>query len=166
MYIKQMNEISINEFIDKCQQNGLYNIEDINEVYSILTQNKDFIEANFDRLKELWIINWIGPSYFSKNIIKIITNLLDWVKYEWHDIFYFVGWDKEDKLNADIWLLKYSLIWLSKKIKDLEKINLNIILYPIRYILVSLILLYYSFIIYNSFILVRIFWNKAFNFNK
>jgi len=162
MYIKKMENITYNDFIDICWKNWIYNSDYINQAYNILKQNKTFIEANFDTLKSIWIINWIGPAYLSKKIIRFITKIFDWVKYEWHDIFYFLWWTENDRIKADIWLLKYSLISLNNKIDYLNNIKLNILI-KIFFIIFKLIIrLYYNLIIYFSFFMVRIFWNKAF----
>lgn len=81
------------------------------QVKQILTLNtKSWVESHFDYLEKIGILNWIWPWYFMKTFRKFISYMFRWVKYEWHDIMYAIGWKERDRLDADYGLLKYSVI--------------------------------------------------------
>ncbi len=103
-----------------------YNIVDKNErsmLRHILSQDKEYIELNFSILREFWIINGIWPDWFQAWQRGIITRLFPYVRYEWHDLMYGIGWVKDDKIAADKWLWKYtkkSILNLFTKLVQLE----------------------------------------------
>jgi len=88
-----------------------YCIVDQNErslIKDILVRDKEYIEHNFYTLRDFGIINWIWPSWFQIWMRYLITTLFPYVRYEWHDIMYGIGWIEADKLEADTWLWKYT----------------------------------------------------------
>lgn len=78
-------------------------------VKKILTsKTKQEIEANFEKLKKIGIINGIGPSWFPHPVRSIITWLFPYFRYEWHDLDGAIGGTEEDRKRGDQKMLEYS----------------------------------------------------------
>ena len=118
MYIKQLQSWTHKDWQQFIQDKHIENAE---EVMQILTGDKNLIESNFNTLTKAWIINGIWPWYFPASFRYIITLLFPEVRYEFHDIMYAIWWTEIDRLEADNWLLKYSLKWLYKTIENIDK---------------------------------------------
>lgn len=135
-------------------------------VKKILTSWKKNIEENEYILTVYWIVNWIWPWYIGAIFRAIITFLFGSVSYFWHDIEYWIFWTRQDKINADNWLLKYSILWFYNNLILLSRMSLNLlfkILFIMLYIPVWFIQL---LIVIFCWAMVRIFWNSAFSFIK
>jgi len=166
MYIKQLEN-----YTNKDWDELKYNLEIYGQDFKILKQiltfgTKQEIEKHFWFLEKIWIINWIWPWFLWKKFIKIISFLFKWVKYEWHDIIYYIWWNTKDKLKSDYWLLKYSIISIQEKIKEIYKINLN---YYAKWLVMwsyLLSLLITIPIIIFCFIIVVLFWFMSFNYKN
>lgn len=86
------------------------------EVMEILSkEKKEDIELYFPRLKQLWIINWIWPYWFTNSFRNYITWLFSFFRYEWHDLFSAIGWTEEDRKETDKGMLKYTTFSIQEK---------------------------------------------------
>ena len=124
MYIKKLKHWDESDW--QCMFDN-WDIEFTNrsEIKQILTlPSKISIENNFNRLKELWVINWIWANWMWKLCIKIITFLFPWVRYEWHDINYLLWGTDDDKIKCDYWLFKYSLLTIWNNFNLLSNIEI------------------------------------------
>lgn len=109
MYIKRLETWTSLEWESYFKQ---YNIIDDNiklKIKQILCWNKEYIEDNFEFLQEVWIINWIWPWYIGSFFRNLLTKSFKYVRYEWHDIEYWIFGTEKDRKRSDDWLLKYSL---------------------------------------------------------
>ena len=120
MYITQLEDWNSTDWVFFFAEFHLSEEEEL-EVKQILTLPlKSGIEWHFERLYELEVINWIWPWFLMKGTRRAISWLFRWVRYEWHDIMYAVWWIEYDRLKADYWLFKYSLLSISDFIRDWE----------------------------------------------
>lgn len=108
------------------------------EIKIMLSSNtKEEIEAQFPRLKTILLINGVWPWYFSQMMRDMITWLFPYIRFEWHDIMFAIGWTYKDFCNANWWLLKYSFYSLFKWwINDVIMSPLSITIIILFYILV------------------------------
>lgn len=146
MYIKRIEswwEKNWSAYFDYTWMN--YTKQERKEIVGILTQDKkEDVERGFPRLRELGIINWIWPSFFIRSIRNLLSWFFRWVKEEWHDIMYWIGWTEAERLDTDFWLFKYS--YLSTRgfvVEGRIRLNpiLSLLLYPIAFIQILFALL-------------------------
>lgn len=124
------------------------------QVKQILILNtKKWIESRFDYLEKIGILNWIWPWYMMKIFRKLVSYMFRWVKYEWHDIMYAIWWKERDRLDADYWLLKYSVISIREFI-----IKSRMTFSPLSMILVYLASSLQFIMAFFCYIMVVLFW--------
>ena len=166
MYIEKLKSWSNKDWRLYFNQYKIYDIDVQREVRQILTWNKECVDSNFDKLTDFWIINWIWSSFFPNWLRWIITILFKGVRFWWHDIDYWIGWDTKDYYRANYWLLKYSF----KTIDD-NILKFNEMLIPL-YTKVLIIAVYLLSLIITvpiiifCYILVTLFWWTSFRFTK
>lgn len=123
------------------------------EIKIILRGNKEEIEANFDYLEELWILNGIWPFWFPMNVRALITWICPYFRYEWHDLMWAIWGTEYDRKTSDLGMIKYSFMSiLSDIIIAIDSRNTLKILYKCFFSLVIR-----SSIVTMFYILVRIF---------
>lgn len=163
-YIKRLNNYTDKELNLMFYKNKIIDNNIKYKILELLKWNKIDIDNNFSELKTLNVINWIGSSKLWYTLIRLLSYLLAWVKYEWHDIMYFVWGTFIDKINADFWLLKhtiYSAFWIFKKIFYLE---LSPIVKIMFYMVSIISVIFYIWLWLIIFFILIIFGNTAFNF--
>lgn len=123
------------------------------DIKIILRGEKEMIEANFDYLEELWILNGIWPFWFPMNIRAFITWICPYFRYEWHDLWYSVANNSEERKDFDLWMVKYSFMSILNDIViAIDSRNTFKIIYKCFFSLVIR-----SSIVTMFYILVRIF---------
>lgn len=136
------------------------------EVKQILTlESKEWIDACKDRLFELWIVNWIWPYWLPRIVRSWITWVFPYMDWFWHDIGYLLADTPWDRLDSDLWFLKYSKISVSAQLALVfTECKTSIDMFYFWYICTT----YYPKIItaYIFFILLRIFWFKSVKYTK
>lgn len=141
-------------------------LEDKEKIKNILTSWKKSIEQNEYILTVYWIVNGIWPGYIASIFRAIITFFFWSVKYFWHDIEYGIFWTKENKINADNWLLKYSILGIYENFVLLSTLNTNV-LFKLFFVIIYIPLAQIQLlIVIFCWGMVRIFWNSAFSFIK
>lgn len=82
---------------------------------------KDFdkiTEADFGFLKQVWIVNWIGNFLLPGFIRKFLAKIFPFVKFELHDLGFYLWGSFYDFLNCNYWLLKYSTLDVVQYARD------------------------------------------------
>lgn len=150
-----------------------YNEQDAETIKSILTmETKEEIESKFYMLEQIWIVNWIWPQWLKDikiiwpTIIWLTTTILFLVKSAWHDIMFFIGGDRKDKDRADVNLLKYSMLSAIAVVEMLIMSDLPRALAIFFVIIYLPIFVIHSFICMLLWLVLVIFWNRAFRFTN
>jgi len=166
MYIKKLENYTNKNWYELKHELNLSHQDYIMLKQVLTSKTKKEIEKHFLFLEKVWIINWIWPWFFWKKIIKIISFLFKWVRFEWHDIRYFTGWNIKDKLKSDYWLLKYSFLSIRDKYKQINKLDLAFYSKALIIWAYNLSLIITIPIIVFCFIMVVLFWFTSFNYRK
>lgn len=158
---------TLENFTDQDWKNLLkdFRARDRIKIKQILTlPTKEAIVSNFDYLWEVGIINGIGANYMGKICIAIITFFFPGVRFEFHDIAYFIGGSKKDRENADFGLFKYSVLSIVENYKKINSLE-------ILFILKEFFIVFYTVFAIMKLLVLIIFWRiliyfggKAFNF--
>lgn len=132
----------------------------------LCSETKEEIEENFSILKRYGIINGIGPGFFISFFRWFLNLCFEGVRYEWHDIRFWIGWTLDDFHEANYGLFKYSLLTIAENyivfakiqspffIKIFQKLFLNV-----QSIIMFLIALF-------CFRACEIFGKSSFRFNE
>lgn len=112
MYIKRIqnwDDTTWERYFEQYWIVAIWKKEYLREILS--RETKEDIELDFNFLGYVWIINWIWPWFFPNWLRKLLAKLFPFVRFEWHDIEYWIFWDEEDRQNADFGVWKYSMKW-------------------------------------------------------
>ena len=165
-YIKRLNEYNDIKIHLMFRLNNITDQKTKERILEIFEWTKQEIENNFEELKKLWVINWIWSDRFWRTSIMLLSYLLKGVKYEWHDIMYFVGWTWFDKNKADYWLLKYTIIDSFSLFKKIFLMDINPIIKLSLYLFTVFGIIFTMILGIISFITVFIVWIFIFNYIK
>lgn len=105
------------------------------EIKYILTrENKQEIEDQFPRLQKILLINGVWPSWFTQKMRDMLSWFFPYIRWEWHDIMFSIWWTYKNFIDANNWLLKYSIIsllsgWLNDDIMSPLSIAIIILFY-------------------------------------
>lgn len=143
------------------------------EVSRILQKDfADFTKKDWWTLKAAKIVNGVWPSYFFKTLRFIISIIFFAVDYKRHDVNYFIGGTEADRKTADDGLLKYSVLTIFEVLNKLKFSNYIFINFILAIICLPLTIIYlaittpFLILVLFSYIMVRGFWKKSFNFIK
>lgn len=165
-YIKRLNKYNDIKIHLMFRKNKITDQKTKERILEIFEGTKQEIENNFEELKKLWVINWIWSDRFWRTFIRLLSYLLKGVKYEWHDIMYFIWWTWFDKNKADYGLLKYTIIDSFSLFKKIFLMDINPIIKLGLYIFTVFGVIFTILLGIISFFTVFIVWNLAFNFIK
>lgn len=154
MYIKKIEKWCDKEWGKFFSYFPLLSSEERLEVKQILTlPEKSWIEANFERLEELWILNGIWPFWFPNKLREFITWLFPYFRYEHHDLAGCIWGTEADRKESDKGMLKYTTLSIQEKtIERIATWNSLLIWYNL---FISVPFKY--FVAFVFYILVRIF---------
>lgn len=127
MYINRLQDWTKKDWREFTLWLELWESESLKMIQTLTLPKKEWIEANFDTLKALGVINWIWPSYLRSSTIYLISKFFKGVRYEWHDIEYGIGWSEEDRKKADKGLLKYSKKTIKDNIRKAKEVEFGLI---------------------------------------
>ena len=164
MYIKRLEGWWQTDW-EECLEYNNVDLLYLDSIKVILTsETKQEIIDNIIWLQKFWIINRIWASWMWKYVVGMITSIFKGVRFELHDINYFLWGTSRDKLDCDYGLFKYSIISIIENYKKINMLDVNLIVK-------ELILLVYTPFALVKWLIILIFWRilvyfggKAFRF--